>query len=89
MHRQWLIGTSQLCDIVVEDEYVSSKHCKLSLRDNEWELEDLESTNGTFVNGDRVTKVCKIHQNDQVTLGRAVPMPWPQECSEATLLHSG
>ncbi len=81
MHRQWLIGTSQLCDIVVEDEYVSSKHCKLFLRDNEWEIEDLESTNGTFVNGDRVTKVCKIHQNDQITLGRAIPMPWPQECS--------
>ena len=82
MHRQWLIGTSQLCDIVVEDEYVSSKHCKLFLRDNVWEVEDLESTNGTFVNGDRVTKVCKIYQNDQVTLGRAVPMPWPQECSD-------
>src|SRR5262249_16376261 len=46
-------------------------------------VEDLGSTNGTFVNGRRITGPTAIRPGDRVTLGRAVAMPWPPGCGPA------
>jgi hypothetical protein len=48
------IGTSIDCDVVIDGQHVSDRHASLRFRDHEFWLTDLDSTNGTFVNGDRV-----------------------------------
>ena len=48
------IGRADYNDLVIPDESVSTQHAKLQRREGVWVLVDLESTNGTFVDGDRV-----------------------------------
>lgn len=75
----WLIGSDRNCTVVVSQPSVSAKHCRLSLVGTQFVLEDLGSTNGTFVNGHRLQTHApvEVSQADQVTLGPAVPLPWP------------
>lgn len=75
----WVIGGSAECDLRVRAPYVSGRHCRLTYRDDVWVLEDLGSTNGTFVNGTRITAPVQVSRTDRVTLGTSVPMPWPVE----------
>lgn len=49
------IGRADYNDLVIADESVSTSHAKLQRREGVWVLVDLESTNGTFVDGERVT----------------------------------
>lgn len=48
------IGRADYCDLVIPDDSVSSQHAKLTRREGIWILTDLESTNGTMVDGERV-----------------------------------
>jgi pSer/pThr/pTyr-binding forkhead associated (FHA) protein len=48
------VGRAEYNDVVLEDESVSAQHAKLQRREGIWVLVDLESTNGTFVDGERV-----------------------------------
>ena len=41
-------------------------------------LEDLGSSNGTYVNGVRIASATRVSASDAVTLGLTVPMPWPE-----------
>lgn len=75
--RRWVIGGAPDCDLVVPDAKVSSRHCLLTETEDGFVLEDLGSTNGTFVNDVRITAPVKISRRDAVTLGRHLPMPWP------------
>ena len=64
------MGRAPRADFVVDAALVSRVHCRFVLNDRgELELEDLGSTNGTFVNGQKVTKVTLNH-GDTVTIGR-------------------
>ncbi len=49
------IGRADYNDIVINDSTVSTIHAKLQRREGIWVLVDLDSTNGTFVDGDRVS----------------------------------
>lgn len=51
-----LVGRREGCDIVLEFGNVSSRHCELSLIDGYWQVNDLGSSNGTKVNGSRITE---------------------------------
>ena len=75
----WKLGSSNACDIVVAQPTVSGEHCRLSVQDGKYVLEDLESTNGTFVNGYRLTPRAPVlvSRTDQITLGGSVPFVWP------------
>jgi hypothetical protein len=59
------------CDIVLEHPTVSRTHAQLHHRAGAWVLQDLESTNGTTINGKRVTR-CRLEPGDRVMLGRQV-----------------
>ncbi len=77
--RSWVIGSSPNCDIVVTQPNVSRNHCRLILEDGRFFLEDLESTNGTYVNGVGVSGRVEVSLSDRIVLGSNVPFPWPDE----------
>ena len=63
------IGRADYNDLVIPDESVSTTHAKLQRREGVWVLVDLDSTNGTFVDGDRVKGESPISPGVTVRLG--------------------
>jgi hypothetical protein len=63
-----VLGRSKDCDVQVEDSNVSRRHAELRREGPAWWLVDLESTNGTELNGKRV-KRAKLSDGDTITLG--------------------
>jgi hypothetical protein len=63
-----LIGRHHACDIVISDLTVSRRHARLAFRDGRWILRDLNSKNGTTVNGLRVGR-CELRPGDRLALG--------------------
>jgi pSer/pThr/pTyr-binding forkhead associated (FHA) protein len=62
------IGRGQDCELVLRDSRVSRRHARVAARDGVLVLTDLGSTNGTRVNGDRVTEVA-LGAGDRIELG--------------------
>ena len=56
--------------IVVEDPFASSEHAVLTFRGRNWYVEDLGSTNGTYVNGGRVEGVAAVAYGDDLQVGQ-------------------
>jgi pSer/pThr/pTyr-binding forkhead associated (FHA) protein len=83
--RSWTIGSSAECDICVEHPTVSGRHCRLTTRGDTFLLEDLGSTNGTFVAGQRIDKPRIVRSGDDVTLGQSIPLPWPTPAISITI----
>ena len=63
-----VVGRSTECDIQLEVQNVSRKHARVLLHNEEYLIEDLDSTNGVFVNGIRVVR-CVLRNNDQIEIG--------------------
>ncbi|MDR2896602.1 MAG: FHA domain-containing protein [Propionibacteriaceae bacterium] len=64
------IGRSDACELMLDDDYVSSMHAQLNHRsDGAWVLRDLGSTNGTYVNGERVVEPTVVGVNDTIRIG--------------------
>jgi len=61
----------EVSDIVFDDDSVSKRHCEFSYSNGEYYVSDLDSANGTFVNGDRITRK-KISTGDKIRIGRSV-----------------
>ena len=67
--KQYIIGRTDLSDIVVKDSYVSKIHAMLKVYGNAVVLVDLNSTNGTTVNSREIEKTI-LKNNDIISLGR-------------------
>ncbi len=65
-----LIGASEDNDLCIDDETVSRQHCRIRLEGDEYVIQDLGSTNGTFVNGVRI-KEAYLAQDCRVFLGKS------------------
>jgi len=63
-----VIGRSPECDIRFTVENVSRRHARVFFYNEEFMIEDLDSTNGLFVNGVKVLR-CALRNNDQIALG--------------------
>ncbi|MBL3699525.1 FHA domain-containing protein FhaB/FipA [Leucobacter luti] len=63
------IGRSGDSTLVIVDEYTSTYHARLARSGDHWVLTDLDSTNGTRVNGERVTKPITLPPYTPVTIG--------------------
>jgi len=69
------IGRARGVDFVVDAPLVSRVHCRLTAGPGgSLELEDLDSTNGTYVNGSRVKGRIRLAAGDRVGVGRVVLM---------------
>ena len=56
--------------IVVDDQFASAQHAVLTFRGRTWYVEDLNSTNGTFVNGVQIEGVSPLGYGDELQLGQ-------------------
>lgn len=64
-----IVGRSPGADIVIGAGYVSGRHARFSLMGQNLFVEDLGSTNGTAVNGQRISAPCALKNNDVVNVG--------------------
>lgn len=66
------VGRDDKCHIVLDDPYASQVHARLYQRNGAVFVEDLGSTNGTYLNRTRVTAETELHRGDQIKIGRTV-----------------
>jgi len=70
--RQLIIGRSSELDMVLVEDMVSRKHAKISWQAGKPTIEDLGSTNGTFVNGEKILKPSRIKEGDRILIGTSI-----------------
>lgn len=68
------VGRDLANDIPIGDPEVSRRHARFLLRDDSVFVEDLGSTNGTFLNGERIASPQQLRKGDVITLGESVVM---------------
>lgn len=66
------IGRSSDADVVVDDPYASEYHFRIAVHDGSAVLSDLGSTNGTYVNGRRLTVPINLGKGDSVQIGNTI-----------------
>jgi pSer/pThr/pTyr-binding forkhead associated (FHA) protein len=71
MNREIIIGRSSDLDMVLVEDMVSRKHAKISTTATEIFIEDLGSTNGTFVNGEKITR-SRLSEGDRILVGTSI-----------------
>lgn len=67
-----VLGRSDEADIVIDDPYASEFHLRLVASEEGLTLHDLGSTNGTYLNGRRVTAPTELRRGDAVQVGKTV-----------------
>lgn len=64
------IGRDASCEYNIQDDTVSGHHARISYHHQQWWVEDLNSTNGTFLNTDPVTVPTVIISGDELRIGK-------------------
>jgi hypothetical protein len=64
-----VLGRSHDCGCVMSDPTVSRRHARLTRTESGWKLRDLASSNGTYLNGARITETASVRSGDEVWLG--------------------
>ncbi|MDP9168745.1 MAG: FHA domain-containing protein [Actinomycetota bacterium] len=67
-----LIGRADDSTLVLTDDYSSTRHARLSPRGSEWYVEDLGSTNGTYLDRAKVTTAVRVPMGTPVRIGKTV-----------------
>ena len=65
-----VIGRSTTCELPISNDTVSSRHARLSYHHNQWWLEDLNSTNGTYLNDEPVSTPTVVVTGDELRVGQ-------------------
>lgn len=65
-----VIGRSTDVEVSLNDSFLSIEHARLEWRNGVWMLEDLNSTNGTYLNGFEVSASTEVHDSDVIRVGR-------------------
>jgi pSer/pThr/pTyr-binding forkhead associated (FHA) protein len=63
------IGRSSEADVRIEDRFASGVHARVYSRGANYYVEDMESTNGTFLNGGRLRGEAKLNDLDEIRIG--------------------
>lgn len=69
-----ILGRDPRSDVVIDHPEVSRRHARIARQDNVWLIEDLNSTNGTFINGIEVSGSQALTAGDVIGLGEAVTL---------------
>lgn len=67
-----VFGRSEDADVPIDDPYASEFHARLGVQDDKVIVHDLGSTNGTYVNGRRVTSPRSVVRGDTVQIGKTI-----------------
>lgn len=65
-----LLGRSGDCTVPLQDSYASNRHARIYYRDGQWFIEDLNSTNGTFIDNNRLTSAQLFEPGMVVRIGQ-------------------
>lgn len=65
----WVVGRHESCNIRIDNVGVSRRHCQFTCENGNYFVEDLGSSNGTFVKGQKITKV-PIENGTEVVIGK-------------------
>jgi pSer/pThr/pTyr-binding forkhead associated (FHA) protein len=83
------IGRDDANRIVINDAEVSRRHARMELRGSAYVIQDLGSTNGTFVNGTRLSGIQVLNPGDTVTLGEGIVLAYESATDlNATILST-
>ena len=66
------LGRAAGCQITLDDTYTSQLHARVFTRDGQWFVEDLGSTNGTYLNTKRVSSALAVKRGDRIKIGATV-----------------
>jgi hypothetical protein len=67
-----VIGRNPECALVLDDDFASGRHARIFHRDGAWFVEDLGSTNGTFVGTERLTGPVRVEAGSTLRIGKTV-----------------
>jgi pSer/pThr/pTyr-binding forkhead associated (FHA) protein len=67
-----LIGRGNDAAIRLDDDYVSTRHARIAVSGDQWYVEDLGSTNGTYVGTSRITQATAISLGTQIRIGKTI-----------------
>lgn len=70
-NREIVVGRSSELDMVLVEDMVSRRHAKIIVSDDQIVIQDLGSTNGTFVNGEKI-KRAKLNEGDRILIGTSI-----------------
>jgi pSer/pThr/pTyr-binding forkhead associated (FHA) protein len=66
------IGRASDCQLILDDDYVSTRHAQIVRTESGYVVEDLGSTNGTYVNNERVSSPAPFSTTDTLRIGRTL-----------------
>jgi len=79
---EFFIGRELVNDLIISDSEISRKHARIFTKNNKLYLEDLNSTNGTFQSGKKITRPVELRNGDLLTLGKGVVIEFKSEVVE-------
>ena len=71
-HAPILIGRGTDAAIRLDDDYVSTRHARVAASGDQWFVEDLGSTNGTYVGNSRISQATAIQLGTQIRIGKTI-----------------
>lgn len=85
-----ILGREDNVDITIPASAVSRRHARLILEDGQYFIEDLGSSNGTFINGESLTKRRPLNSGDRIRLGQIINLVYeaPAVESNKTVVRS-
>ena len=72
MAASMVVGRAPECELLLADTYVSQQHARIFGKNGSWYVEDLGSTNGTFVNEQKLAAPAMVQPGDRVRVGTTV-----------------
>ena len=70
--QELTIGRAEKCHVILDDTYVSQIHARIFARGDSFFVEDLGSTNGTYLNRKRVAGPTELQRGDRIKIGKTV-----------------
>jgi pSer/pThr/pTyr-binding forkhead associated (FHA) protein len=72
MAASMVMGRAPECELLLDDTYVSQQHARIFGKNGSWYVEDLGSTNGTYVNDQKLAAPAMVQPGDRIRVGTTV-----------------